>query len=41
MRLIGELFNLMLKCMAIGFAALPVVIGAGYIAYRIMKRRKK
>ena len=41
MRIFGDLFNLMLVCMAIGAVALPVLVGIGYIAYKIIKRRKK
>lgn len=41
MRLFGDIFNLMLLCMTIGFVALPVVIGIGYIVYRIVKKRRK
>ena len=41
MRLFGDIFNLMLLCMTVGFAALPVVIGIGYVAYRIVKKRRK
>lgn len=41
MRLFGDIFNLMLLCMTVGFVALPVVIGIGYVAYRIVKKRRK
>lgn len=40
MRIFGDIFNLMLLCMAIGFIALPIVIGIGYIAYKIIKRKR-
>lgn len=41
MRIFGDIFNLMLLCMTIGFVALPVVIGLGYIVYRIIKRKRR
>lgn len=41
MRLFGDIFNLMLLCMTIGFAALPVIIGIGYIVYKIIQRKRR
>ena len=41
MRLFGDIFNLMLLCMTVGFAALPIVSGIGYIVYRIFKRKRR
>lgn len=41
MRLFGDIFNLMLLCMTIGFVVLPVVIGVGYIVYKIIQKKRK
>ena len=41
MRLFGDIFNLMLLCMTIGVVALPIVIGVGYIVYKIIQRKRR